>query len=224
MPGSSVRNVMYENRFQLREMGMNEDKTSEEIGEEATSGQQKRQDATNQKKSTSIKSEVLQYFIMIAAVFGVMLFLNNFILVNAKIPTSSMENTIMINDQLIGSRLAYFFNEPKRYDIIIFKYPDDETRPLIKRVIGLPGETVNIIDGKAYINGSKEPLDDSFCPETPRGSYGPYTVPDGCYFVMGDNRNNSNDSRFWTNTFVTKKEVLGKAVFRYWPFTRFGLM
>ena len=96
------------------------------------------------------------------------------------------------------------FSDPQRFDIIIFRYPDDERQLFIKRIIGLPGETVEIRDGKIYLNGSDEPLEDVQTKETMVGSFGPYTVPENSYFVMGDNRNDSKDSRYWTNTFVTK--------------------
>ena len=102
-----------------------------------------------------------------------------------------MEQTIMTGDRVFGNRLAYKTKDQERFDIVIFKYPDDPSQLFVKRVIGLPGETVNIVDGKVYINDSEEPLDDSFCPETPQGSFGPYEVPEGCYFMLGDNRNHS---------------------------------
>ncbi len=107
---------------------------------------------------------------------------------------------------------------PQRFDIIIFKYPDDESQLFIKRIIGLPGEKVQIINGKVYINDSETPLDDSFVAEVPRGNFGPYEVPEDSYFVMGDNRNHSRDSRYWkTSNFVTYDEIVGKAVVRYYP-------
>ena len=81
----------------------------------------------------------------------------------------------------------------------------------------MPGETVEIKDGKVYINGSEKPLKDSFTPETPVGDYGPYTVPENSYFVLGDNRNYSRDSRFWNNPYVAEDKILGKAVLRYFP-------
>ncbi len=151
-------------------------------------------------------------------------------IINAVIPSGSMENTIMTGDRLIGNRLAYRINlqigdkqickklsDPKRFDIIIFKYPDDESILYIKRIIGLPGETVEVKSGNVYINNSKKPLDDSFTTKKTIGNFGPYTVPEGSYFVMGDNRNDSNDSRFWKNTYVKFEQILGKAVFRYYP-------
>ncbi|HJC62036.1 MAG TPA: signal peptidase I [Candidatus Blautia merdavium] len=161
--------------------------------------------------------ELWEYVKMILIVVVVVLIVNNFLLINAKIPSESMEDTIMTGDRIFGNRLAYLFSDPQRYDIVIFKYPDDETQLYIKRVIGLPGETVEIRDGKVYIDGSETPLDDSFTPETPVGNYGPYTVPEGCYFMLGDNRNYSKDSRFWQNPYVEKEKILGKAMLKYFP-------
>ena len=133
-----------------------------------------------------------------------------------------MEQTIMTGDRVFGNRLAYMNKEPERFDIVIFKYPDDPSQLFVKRVIGLPGETVNIVDGKVYINDSEEPLDDSFCPEAPEGSFGPYTVPEDCYFMLGDNRNHSMDSRYWTNTFVEKDAIEAQVAVRYWPLNKMG--
>jgi len=170
----------------------------------------------------SLLREVVEYLILIAVVVGGVWFMTEYVIINARIPTSSMEETIGVGDRIFGNRLAYRSNDPERYDIVIFKFPDDESKLYIKRVIGLPGETVVIRSGKVYINGSSEPLDDSFCPETPLGDFGPYVVPEGSYFMLGDNRNYSADSRFWVNTFVAREKILGKAVIRYWPIKEFG--
>ena len=168
-------------------------------------------------KKKSLWKELWEYVKMILFVVIVVLIVDNFLLINAVIPSESMEETIMTGDRIFGNRLAYLFEEPERFDIVIFKYPDDESQRFIKRVIGLPGETVEIREGKVYIDGSETPLDDSFTPETPVGDYGPYTVPEGCYFMLGDNRNNSKDSRMWDNPYVKKEKILGKAVLRYFP-------
>lgn len=168
-------------------------------------------------KGKSLWKELWEYVKMILFVVIVVLVVDNFLLINAVIPSESMENTIMTGDRIFGNRLAYLFDDPERFDIVIFKYPDDESQRFIKRVIGLPGETVEIREGKVYINGSDTPLDDSFTPETPVGNFGPYTVPEGCYFMLGDNRNNSRDSRMWDNPYVKKEKILGKAVLRYFP-------
>ena len=132
----------------------------------------------------SIWKELWEYIKMIIFVVAVVLVVNNFLLINARVPSESMENTIMTGDRFFGNRLAYLFDDPERFDIVVFKYPDDESQLFVKRVIGLPGETVEIKDGKVYINGSQTPLDDSFTPETPTGDYGPYVVPEGSYFML----------------------------------------
>lgn len=165
----------------------------------------------------SIWKELWEYIKMIIFVVAVVLVVNNFLLINARVPSESMENTIMTGDRFFGNRLAYLFDDPERFDIVVFKYPDDESQLFVKRVIGLPGETVEIKDGKVYINGSQTPLDDSFTPETPTGDYGPYVVPEGSYFMLGDNRNHSGDSRFWKQPYVEKEKIVGKAIFRYFP-------
>ena len=169
------------------------------------------------KEKDSTAKELFQWLIAILAAVAIALFVDNFLIVNAQIPSGSMENTIMTGDRVVGNRLSYLTKDPERYDVIIFKYPDDESQLFIKRIIGLPGETVEIRDGKVYINGSDEPLDDSFVPEVPTGNYGPYKVPENSYFMLGDNREYSRDSRFWKNTFVSFDEIVGKAIVRYYP-------
>ena len=179
---------------------------------------------TDTEEKTSVGKELFQWVLVILGAVILAFLIDTFVIVNAQIPSGSMENTIMTGDRVFGNRLAYKFSDPKRFDIIIFKYPDDESQLFIKRIIGLPGETVEIHDGNIYINGSDSPLEDVDIKEPMEGSFGPYTVPEGCYFVMGDNRNNSRDSRYWENTFVSEDEILGKAVFRYWPLNKMKLL
>lgn len=178
---------------------------------------------TEKKKGVFLK-ELLQWAAAIILAAAVAIAADHFLIVNAQIPSGSMENTIMPGDRIIGNRLSYTFADPERFDIIIFRYPDDESQLFIKRIVGLPGETVEITDGKIYIDGSAEPLDDVETKEPTSGTFGPYKVPEDSYFVMGDNRNNSLDSRFWKNTFVSRDEILGKAVFKYWPLTEIKLV
>ena len=123
----------------------------------------------------------------------------------------------MPNDRLVAFRLSYLFSDPERYDIIVFKAPDDESTLYVKRIIGLPGEKVNIIDGKVFINDQEVPLEDDYIMEDMLGSFGPYTVPENSYFMLGDNRNDSQDSRYWENTFLPKENILGKVLFKYYP-------
>ena len=187
-----------------------------------------REEEREREKKTSIGREIWEYVRLILIVVAAVIFVTNVLIINARIPSESMENTIMAGDQIFGNRLAYAFGDPERYDIVIFRYPDDESQLFIKRIIGLPGETVTIRDGKVYIDDSTEPLDDSFCPETPLGGEqyrdGVYEVPEGHYFMMGDNRNHSSDSRYWQNKYVARDKILGKAVLRYWPLNRIKLL
>ena len=126
-----------------------------------------------------------------------------------------MENTILTGDRLIGFRLAYLFHEPERGDIVIFKYPDDESQIFVKRVIGIPGDVIQISNGHVYVNG--EQLEENYLrePMNNDGEELTYVVPADSYFMLGDNRNNSKDSRYWTNTFVSKDKIIAKVSFRY---------
>jgi len=152
--------------------------------------------------------------------------LKEFVIINAYIPSGSMENTIYPGDRIIGNRLAYLSEEPKRGDIVIFKYPDDEKQLFVKRVIGLPGERVTIDDAKIYIGEEQVLLEEYYLKDEWTVGNGPYTfeVPEGSYLVLGDNRNNSKDARYWENTYVEADKILGEAVFRYWPFDSIGML
>ena len=188
--------------------------TEERIDGEETTGKKK--------PKKSLKRELMEDIIMIVFVLITVWVMKNYVLINAVIPSASMEDTIMTGDRIFGSRLSYEFGEPQRGDIAIFKFPDDESQLYIKRVIGLPGDKVQIIDGKVYINDSETPLDEPYLPETPEGDYGPYYVPEDSYFMLGDNRNRSVDSHEWDDPFIHIDDIKGKAIFRYWPISRMG--
>ena len=162
------------------------------------------------------KNEIISWIKTIAMAVVIAVLINSFVIVNATVPTGSMENTIMPGDRIIALRLTYYVSSPERGDIVVFRYPDDESVLYVKRVIGLPGETVEVKDGEVYINNSDTPLDDSFVKEQPVGDFGPYEVPEGCYFMMGDNRNHSQDSRYWVNKYVEEDKILGKVYFKYY--------
>lgn len=176
----------------------------------------------NIQEMSKVKRVLRESFQMIVIPVALALFCGKVLIVNANIPSGSMENTIHPGDRVIGSRLAYLGQDPQRGDIIIFRFPDDESQVFIKRIIGLPGEEVLIVDGQVYIDGAQSPLEEVYLKEAPQGSFGPYEVPEDSYFVMGDNRNNSHDSRFWENHFVARDEILAKAWFQYYP--RIGLV
>lgn len=161
--------------------------------------------------------EVLDW-IRIFAIAGLIAWIcNSFFIINTQVPTGSMEDTIPKPSRVLSSRMHYWFSDPQHGDVVLFDPPDGDEYYYVKRVIGLPGDTILIADGKVYINGSDEPLDEPYLKETPIGDFGPYEVPEGCYFVMGDNRNHSNDSRYWINTYVPRENIYAKAIFVYWP-------
>ncbi|HOM02201.1 MAG TPA: signal peptidase I [Acetivibrio sp.] len=169
---------------------------------------------SNNKKQEVFK-EVISWALYLLGAFVVALLLVKYVIVNAYVPTGSMENTIMPGDRIIASRIHYYFSEPQRGDIVVFKFPDNEELLYVKRVIGLPNETVEIKQGKVYIDG--ELLEEPYIKEETWGDFGPYEVPEGGYFMLGDNRNGSTDSREWVNKYVKKEKILGKALFKYFP-------
>lgn len=164
-----------------------------------------------------LNGEIISWIKCMIIAIILALFVSNFLIVNCNIPSGSMENTVMTHDRLIALRTSYWFDDPNRGDIVVFKFPDNPKELYIKRVIGLPGDKVNIVDGKVYINNSKKPLKEDYIKEEMDGSFGPYKVPKDSYFMLGDNRNKSKDSRFWINTYVKRDAILGKAKLEYFP-------
>jgi len=166
------------------------------------------------------KEEIISWIKIIITAAVIAFLLNNFIIANSRVPSGSMEKTIMTGDRVIGSRLSYYFEEPERGDIVIFHFPDDPTGKTyyVKRIIGLPGDVIDIRDGKVYINNSDTPLDEPYLPEPMEPEPDAhYEVPDDSYFMLGDNRNYSADARRWKNTYVKKNKIIAKVLFRYFP-------
>lgn len=187
------------------------------------------------------KSTVREYFESVAIAVILALFVRTFIAQAFKIPSGSMENNLLIGDHLIVNKFIFGptassierallpFGTIRRGDIIVFKHPEDPERDLIKRVIGLPGETLELRQKVMYVNGVAlnepyvhylEPPGAASATEVTgfdvRERYGPVTVPEGQYFVMGDNRDNSADSRYWG--FLDRDYVKGKALVIYWSY------
>jgi len=153
-------------------------------------------------------------------------FFNNIVIVNAWVPSPSMEDTIRTDDRLVAFRLSYIFREPQRYDIVVFGREGSSVL-YVKRILGLPGESLLIADGHVYINGSPTPQRSDFVKGPLFGDHGvrnpetgvlePFIIPEGHFFVLGDYRSNSADSRFWPDPFVPRGRLLGRAIFRYFP-------
>lgn len=175
----------------------------------------------NEEEPFDLKKEILEWVKIIIAAAALAFCLNTFIIANSRVPSGSMETTIMTGDRIIGSRLTYKLGEdPKRGDIVIFNHAtgpgSGETR-LVKRVVGLPGETVDIRNNHVYINGSEVPLEEPYLHEEMDSEDHHFEVPEGCYLMLGDNRNNSLDARYWQDPYVPENRIMAKVMFRYFP-------
>ena len=176
-------------------------------------------DDTKRKKpdKKSLIKEIRDYIFLIILAFTFAFLMNKFVYANAEVPTGSMIPIVQPGDRLIINRLSYLFEDPKRGDIVMFAYPDNEKKNYLKRIIGLPGEKLEIREGLIYINDRKTPLSENYLNDEPNGDFGPYNVPEGCYFMLGDNRDNSLDAREWKNKYVKKEKIVGKAWIKYYP-------
>ena len=174
----------------------------------------------------SMGREVLEMVVYILIVAALTWLLVTFVGQRTVVSGRSMNPTIENGDNLITDKISYRFSDPKRYDIVVFPF-EDETgkRNFIKRIIGLPGETVQIKDGEVYING--ELLGETYGKEkmdyAGRASE-PITLGDDEYFVLGDNRNNSKDSRYEDVGNISRDRLIGRAFIRIWPLSDFGLL
>ncbi|RMG71896.1 MAG: signal peptidase I [Chloroflexi bacterium] len=169
--------------------------------------------------------KALKEFLDILLWVGAIYALVNLATVRFVVQGASMEPTFQNDQLLIVSRLNYVFGNPQRGDIIVFHFPGDTTQDYIKRVIGLPGETVEIRDTHVYINGEQliepyinEPCDPYHCPDRS------WMLGDDEYFVMGDNRNHSSDSRSDTVGLISRQYIVGEVLLRYWPLSDFRLI
>jgi len=184
------------------------------------------------------KSKLREYVEAILLAIVIAFFIRTFVIQAYKIPSGSMKPTLLIGDHILVSKFNYGVKlpfirstlipvgSPRRGDIVVFIYPEDRSKDFIKRLVGLPGDTVEVRDKQILLNGQpwKEThgvhSDSLVIPGAvqPRDNFGPVKVPEGSLFVMGDNRDESYDSRFWG--FVDMKDVLGKALIIYWSWNQ----
>ena len=143
------------------------------------------------------------------------------------IPSDSMVPTLVAGDRLVVEKVSYYFRPPTTGDIVVFDPPKQlqiqgyaKNQAFIKRIIGQPGDVVNVQNGKVYLDD--RPLTEDYIADFPEYTWGPRQVPQANFFVMGDNRNNSNDSHIWG--FLPEKNIIGRACFRFWPPERIGLI
>lgn len=175
-----------------------------------------------------VKREAREWAEAIAVALILTLFIRAFIMQAYKIPSGSMIPTLMLGDKLFVNKLIYRFREPRRWEIVVFKSPEEPKKDFIKRLIATEGETVEIRDGAIVINGRPENLPDIirtnfYYNQEPFAAPGQkITVPEDSFFVLGDNSLSSRDSRYWG--YVPKKNMIGKAFVRWWPPRRAGIL
>lgn len=176
-------------------------------------------------EENSIWRELGGWLLYLLVIMGLSFLIITFVGQRSRVDGSSMETTLSDGDNLIVDKISYRFRDPKRYEIIVFPYQYKENTYYIKRIIGLPGETVQVKDGYVYING--EQLDEHYGNELmvdPGTAAEPITLGEDEYFVLGDNRNHSSDSREETVGVINRDNLVGRAWIRIWPFSKFGVI
>lgn len=165
--------------------------------------------------NSTFNEEVKDWIISILIAVVLAFFIRYFIVELYMVEGPSMRPTLVSGERLVVNKFLYRFKTPERGEVVVFRYPRDPSRDFIKRVIGVPGDTIEIQDGQVFRNG--ELLDEPYILERTRGSYPAAKVPEGHIFAMGDNRNNSEDSRFKGVGFVPYELIKGKAMVVFWP-------
>lgn len=179
----------------------------------------------NDKKKDSTLKDILDMLLYFGTVIVVVLLIYNFVGQQVEVNGSSMENTLSNEDRLILEKITYRFNEPERFDIVVFRpYENDKDLYFIKRIIGLPGETIQIIGDKIFIDG--EALDENYGNEPMRDpgmAEEPITLGKNEYFVLGDNRNHSTDSRYEIGN-VKRNSIIGRTFAKIWPLNEMEIL
>jgi signal peptidase I len=176
-------------------------------------------------KKKSIIKEIIGWAVFLTLVFGIGWLLLHYVGEQTQVSGESMYPTLSDGDSLIVDKISYQFVDPARFDIIVFPFRYQENTFYIKRIIGLPGETVQISDGKIYINGKLLKEDYGYeLIENPGLASSPITLGQDEYFVLGDNRNNSTDSREPSVGNVSRGDIIGRALFRFWPLSDIGFL
>ncbi len=211
-------NMKEENEWEEFDISYDDDEEMESATQGEDTNEARETEKVEEAEEDSSKGFWREFFSWVRVFVGAFIvayLISNFVIVNARVPSGSMISTINIGDKVIGFRLSYLFSDPERGDIVMFNAPDKENTIYIKRVIGLPGDVIRIENNTLYINGKL--YEEKYIKNGWQKMAGTYEkkVPKGQYFMMGDNRDYSNDSRSWGT--VPKKEIIAKAIFRYYP-------
>ncbi|MEF3313182.1 signal peptidase I [Paenibacillus sp. GYB004] len=170
-----------------------------------------------------LKTVLKEWGAPLAIAIVLSILIQTFIAQAVRVPSASMVPNIKINDRLIVQKLKAF-TAFEHGDIVVFNHAADGKEEIryVKRLIGLPGDTIEVKDGVLYRNGEK--TDEPYLNTTMAYKFGPVTVPENKYFFLGDNRNESYDAHLWPETYVDKSKLVGEVIFRFYPFTRIGVM
>lgn len=184
------------------------------------------QEEKNRRSRHGILKEVLDWVIFFVILIGLTFLINTYVGQRTYISGPSMQPTLHDGDNLIVDKISYRFTDPKRYDIIVFPYRYQEDTFYIKRIIGLPGETVQVVNGCVYINGElrKDEIYGAEVMEDAGIASEPITLGEDEYFVLGDNRNHSSDSRDPNVGVLHRDELIGRAWVRIWPLDQIGVI
>ena len=185
------------------------------------SDKDKKPEKIEQNKAKELAGLVIYCLIVIAAMFLIIKYVGQ----RTVVIGHSMEPTLQDSDNLITDKITYRFRDPKRFDIIVFPFKDNRATLLIKRIVGMPGEIVQVIDGNVYVNGYA--LEDNYgnaVMTDPGLAADPVVLKEDEYFVLGDNRNNSTDSRFESVGNIHRSEIIGRAWLRVWPLNKLSLL
>lgn len=178
-----------------------------------------------EERKTSVIREIFGFLLYVALVVGITFLIITFVGQRTYVSGSSMENTLSHGDNLIVDKITYRFSDPQRFDIIVFPFQYEDHVYYIKRIIGLPGETIQIQDGDIYVDG--EILEESYGREVMKSSgiaENPITLGENEYFVLGDNRNDSSDSRDPSVGLIERDDIIGRAWVRIWPLDKIGVL
>jgi signal peptidase I len=174
-------------------------------------------DEENRQRGRSALREVVETVVFTLLIY---LLVRTFLFENYRVVGQSMVPTLQNNQFLVVSKLDYRLHAPRRGDIIVFRDPFNPERKLIKRIIGLPGENLEVQDGQVFVDQGQ--LDEPYIANLGRYNQAPTPIPDGQYYVLGDNRNNSSDSHTWG--LLARDKIVGKALLCYWPPEQWGLL
>ncbi len=173
------------------------------------------------KEKSNVQHFIVDFLETILVALVLALLIRKFIVQTSLVPTGSMIPTLNIRDRLFVNKFIYRFTDPKRGDIVVFASPHGDGKDYVKRCIGLPGDSVQLIKGQVFIN-NKQLVVAGVIIQEDYSFTDLVSVPDGHYFMLGDNRGNSQDSRYWG--FVPKKDILGEALFTFWPVSRMRML